>query len=51
MGESSYLDCFKFTHNKIFLRTMSGILIQAWQQLTGINFIFYCESQPLYRVI
>ncbi|TBU27241.1 MFS monosaccharide transporter [Dichomitus squalens] len=41
IGESSYLDCFKFTHNKIFLRTMSGILIQAWQQLTGINFIFY----------
>ena len=51
MGESSYLDCFKFTHNKIFLRTMSGILIQAWQQLTGINFIFYCESQPLYRIV
>ncbi|KAH9940949.1 MFS monosaccharide transporter [Epithele typhae] len=41
MGENSYLDCFKFTHNKIFLRTCTGILIQAWQQLTGINFIFY----------
>ncbi len=44
LGESSYLDCFKFTHNKIFLRTLSGIFIQAWQQLTGINFIFYCKS-------
>ncbi|KAI0820337.1 MFS monosaccharide transporter [Trametes gibbosa] len=41
LGESSYLDCFKFTHNKIALRTLSGIFIQAWQQLTGINFIFY----------
>ncbi|KAI0741564.1 MFS monosaccharide transporter [Daedaleopsis nitida] len=40
-GESSYLDCFKRSHNKILLRTMSGILIQGWQQLTGINFIFY----------
>ena len=44
LGESSYLDCFKFTHNKIALRTLSGTFIQAWQQLTGINFIFYCKS-------
>jgi sugar porter (SP) family MFS transporter len=41
LGESSYLDCFKFTQNKIALRTLTGIFIQAWQQLTGINFIFY----------
>ncbi|TFY59148.1 hypothetical protein EVJ58_g5973 [Rhodofomes roseus] len=41
LGESSYLDCFRITHNKICLRTLSGIFIQAWQQLTGINFIFY----------
>ncbi|KAM5530224.1 hypothetical protein V8D89_016112 [Ganoderma adspersum] len=41
LGESSYADCFKSTHNKICLRTLSGIFIQAWQQLTGINFIFY----------
>ncbi|OSX64216.1 hypothetical protein POSPLADRAFT_1054823 [Postia placenta MAD-698-R-SB12] len=40
-GESSYLDCFRPSHNKIILRTLSGIFIQAWQQLTGINFIFY----------
>ncbi|KAI0343097.1 MFS monosaccharide transporter [Trametopsis cervina] len=40
-GESSYLDCFRPSHNKIVLRTLSGIFIQAWQQLTGINFIFY----------
>ncbi|KAL0065168.1 Plasma membrane low glucose sensor [Marasmius tenuissimus] len=41
MGESSYIDCFRSGHNKILLRTLTGIFIQAWQQLTGINFIFY----------
>ncbi|TFK29674.1 MFS monosaccharide transporter [Coprinopsis marcescibilis] len=41
LGESSYLDCFRFTKNKIAFRTLTGIFIQAWQQLTGINFIFY----------
>ena len=60
LGESSYVDCFKNGHNKIALRTLTGIFIQAcvfpkkirflesgtdnfrsWQQLTGINFIFY----------
>ncbi|KAI0644166.1 general substrate transporter [Trametes meyenii] len=40
-GESSYLDCFKFNKDKIAFRTLTGIFIQAWQQLTGINFIFY----------
>jgi MFS transporter, SP family, sugar:H+ symporter len=40
-GESSYLDCFRPSHNRILLRTLTGIFIQAWQQLTGINFIFY----------
>ena len=41
LGESSYADCFRATDNKILLRTLTGIFIQAWQQLTGINFIFY----------
>lgn len=41
LGESSYLDCFKPSKNRIALRTWTGIAIQAWQQLTGINFIFY----------
>jgi MFS transporter, SP family, sugar:H+ symporter len=40
-GASTYLDCFRLSHNKILLRTLTGILIQAWQQLSGINFIFY----------
>jgi len=41
LGESSYLDCFKPSKNRIALRTWTGIALQAWQQLTGINFIFY----------
>jgi len=41
LGESSYVDCFKNGRNKILLRTLTGIFLQAWQQLTGINFIFY----------
>ena len=41
LGESSYLDCFRNTDNRILFRTLTGIFIQAWQQLTGINFIFY----------
>ena len=41
LGESSYLDCFRPSDNKILLRTLTGIFIQAFQQLTGINFIIY----------
>ena len=48
IGEAGWVDCFRPTHNKILLRTLSGIFLQAWQQLTGINFIFYCEYLCLY---
>lgn len=41
IGQSSYLDCFREGGNSILLRTLTGIFLQAWQQLTGINFIFY----------
>ncbi|EIN06030.1 MFS monosaccharide transporter [Punctularia strigosozonata HHB-11173 SS5] len=41
LGDSSYLDCFRGQGNKIGFRTFTGIAIQALQQLTGINFIFY----------
>ena len=41
LGEASYIDCFRVTDNKILLRSLTGIFIQAWQQLTGVNFIFY----------
>jgi MFS transporter, SP family, sugar:H+ symporter len=29
LGESSYADCFKFNHNKIAWRTLTGIAIQG----------------------
>lgn len=38
MGETSYLDCFRNTKNRMALRTWTGILIQAWQQLTGSTY-------------
>lgn len=41
MGSGSWADCFKQGPNKILTRTMTGVFLQAWQQLTGINFIFY----------
>jgi SP family sugar:H+ symporter-like MFS transporter len=41
VGQSSYADCFKMGPNKILFRTLTGIFLQGWQQLTGINFIFY----------
>ena len=41
IGQSSYLDCFRNSDNRIRFRVISGILLQGFQQLTGINFIFY----------
>jgi sugar porter (SP) family MFS transporter len=41
LGQSSYMDCFRASDNRILFRTLTGIFIQAWQQLTGVNFIFY----------
>jgi len=41
IGEGGWLDCFKPNSNKILFRTLSGIFLQGWQQLTGVNFIFY----------
>ncbi|CDO72675.1 hypothetical protein BN946_scf184985.g94 [Trametes cinnabarina] len=40
-GINSYLDCFRMGPNKIAFRTFTGIAVQAWQQLAGINFIAY----------
>ncbi|TFL01962.1 MFS monosaccharide transporter [Pterulicium gracile] len=41
MSGSTYADCFKASKNRMGLRTWTGVLLQGWQQLTGINFIFY----------
>jgi SP family sugar:H+ symporter-like MFS transporter len=38
IGQASYLDCFK---PPILKRQFTGMALQALQQLTGINFIFY----------
>jgi len=40
-GTASYIDCFRNGPGRNGLRTMTGLGIQALQQLTGINFIFY----------
>jgi MFS family permease len=41
LGSGSYLDCFRASENRLRFRVISGIFLQAFQQLTGINFIFY----------
>jgi len=38
IGSASYIDCFKPPIRK---RQLTGIALQALQQLTGVNFIFY----------
>ena len=35
LGEFGYLDLFKPSENKLALRTWTGIVLQALQQLTG----------------
>lgn len=42
-ARTSYLDCFRSGEGRNLRRTLVGVFLQAWQQLTGINFI--CESR------
>ncbi|KAJ7165896.1 monosaccharide importer [Mycena filopes] len=41
VGAGTYADCFKNNSMHAGLRTWTGIMLQGWQQLTGINFVFY----------
>jgi hypothetical protein len=38
LGETSWLDCFR---KPLLKRQCTGMAIQALQQLSGVNFVFY----------
>jgi SP family sugar:H+ symporter-like MFS transporter len=40
-SSGSYMDCFRPNERKNLTRTLVGTSLQGFQQLTGINFIFY----------
>ncbi|EFX03061.1 major facilitator superfamily transporter monosaccharide [Grosmannia clavigera kw1407] len=42
LGSASYIDCFR---GDMLKRQLTGMGLQALQQLTGINFIFYYGTQ------
>ena len=42
LGKSTYLDCLKYN---LFKRLLTGCGLQALQQLTVINFVFYYGTQ------
>ena len=40
-GSGTYRDCFRASDNRIRFRTLTGIFLLAFQQLSGINFFFF----------
>jgi len=46
LGKATYADCFRGTMAK---RVITGCALQALQQLTGVNFIFYYGTQYFKR--
>jgi hypothetical protein len=44
LGKATYLDCFR---GNLLKRLLTGCGLQALQQLTGINFIFYYGTQVI----
>ncbi|KAJ2893570.1 major facilitator superfamily transporter monosaccharide [Zalerion maritima] len=42
IGKARYIDCFIGTQGK---RQVTGMLLQMFQQLTGVNFIFYYGTE------
>ena len=38
-NSGSYRDCFRNNKDRNGFRTWTGVMLQGWQQLTGINFI------------
>ncbi|KAI0554643.1 high-affinity glucose transporter RGT2 [Xylaria curta] len=42
LGKATYIDCFR---GPMLKRQLTGMAVQALQQLTGINFIFYYGTQ------
>ncbi|KAK3349784.1 general substrate transporter [Lasiosphaeria hispida] len=46
LGKASYIDCFR---GSMLKRQLTGMGLQALQQLTGINFIFYYGTQYFFN--
>lgn len=49
-ADSSYLACFKMGPGKNVKRVLPGIVLQALQQLSGINFIL-CVTMPRWCIV
>jgi len=48
VGQTSYIDCFRNGPGHNRARVLTGIFLQAWQQLTGINVIFSLRNKLIF---